>query len=164
MNQLRVLLYLLLVTLLAACGGGAERDESGSVVEGGEESVFDLNIGDCFDDPEDNAEGLVSDLALIPCDEPHDNEVFALVDYPAEDGEAFPGDDAIETFADEECLPIFEDYVGLPYDESVLLFAPVKPTADTWADGDREIVCLLYAVDADGNAEALEGSMRGSNR
>jgi hypothetical protein len=159
MNQLRVLLLLVLVTLLVACGGGPARDESGAVVEEGDESVFDLSVGDCFDDPEE-LEGLVSDLTLIPCDQAHDNEVFALVDHPAGDGDAFPGDDAMDTFAEEACLPAFEEYVGLPYEESVFAYYPIKPTEETWADGDREVVCVLY----EGQLEKLEGSVQGSNR
>jgi hypothetical protein len=159
MYKIRVFLLLLLVTLLAACGGGPARDESGAVVEEGDESVFDLNVGDCFNDPEES-EGLISDLTLLPCDQPHDNEVFALVNHPAGDGEAFPGDEAMDTFAEEQCLSAFEQYVGLPYEESVFAYVPIKPTAETWADGDREVVCVLY----DGQLEELEGSVRGSNR
>ena len=40
------------------------------------ESVFSLELGDCFDDPETFDE--VSELDTIDCSEPHDNEIYAL--------------------------------------------------------------------------------------
>jgi hypothetical protein len=42
-----------------------------------------------------------------------------------------------------DCLGLFADFVGLPYDESALVMAHVHPAEDLWADGHRVIQCLI---------------------
>ena len=54
-------------------------------------NVFDLSVGDCFDDPDNFAE--VSNVPMVDCSEPHHNEVYYLQDLP--DGD-FPGDSSVE--------------------------------------------------------------------
>lgn len=126
---------------LAACGGGAAV------------SVFGLEAGDCFDDPDGQT---VEEVPAVDCAEPHDNEVFALVEHPAGGDAAFPGRDAVIATAEELCAGPFEEYVGRSYEESRLYLFPITPSQETWAEGDREIVCALYEQD--------EGKMRGSRR
>lgn len=121
------------------------------IVDGG--SVFELEVGDCFDDPADFAD--VSNVITAECSQPHDNEVYAnlIVDL-----DSFPGNEAMQETADEMCLPEFEPYVGREWDTSALDYGWFHPTADSWADGDRIVTCFLY----DGNLEKLTGSMRNS--
>jgi hypothetical protein len=38
--------------------------------------------------------------------------VIGYIAYPAGPDVAFPGDDALTTHADEECVTAFEDWVG----------------------------------------------------
>jgi hypothetical protein len=116
-------------------------------------SVFSLHVGDCFDDPADFAD--VSDVIIVGCSEPHDNEVYAnlLVEF-----DSFPGTQAMQETADEMCLPEFETYVGRDWETSALDYGWLYPTADSWADGDRIVTCFLY----DGSLEKLTGSMRNS--
>ena len=112
--------------VLAACGGTA---------------VTEVGIGDCFDDPDSN---VVSSLDLIDCAEPHDNEVFAEVIMS---GSSFPGDDGVAEFAFEACFDPFEAYVGEPYAESPLDYVYLGPTQESWEEGDRSVLCVLYAAD-----------------
>ena len=49
--------------------------------------VFSLPVGTCFDD-QDEAEAI-SSVPAVDCSEPHDNEVFALIDYTETD--EYPG-------------------------------------------------------------------------
>jgi hypothetical protein len=142
----------LLVVGLGACSDDPERDESGQVTEGGDESVMDIALGDCLSD--ETGTGEVTDVPLVPCTEPHSSEVFHTYDVP--DGD-FPGD--FTQVADEQCLPAFEEFVGLPYDQSVLEATTLEPTAESWADGDRELVCII--VDPAGD---VTGSLQGANR
>ncbi len=59
--------------------------------------------------------------------------------------------------AEEECAgQAFTDYVGVPYQESEFEVTFLLPSADTWADGDREIACVVTSTEP--------GSVRGSNR
>ena len=101
--------------------------------------VFTLGVGDCFDDPD--AFGDVAELTFVSCDEPHDNEAYHVFDLA--DGE-FPGDDAIDDLVFEECIDAFERYVTAEYVDSRLDVSYFAPTQESWAAGDREIICILY--------------------
>ena len=149
--------YALAAFVLAACGG-AERDDSGEIVEGGDIDVFSFEVGDCFDDPPGTSTG-VAEVPAVPCSESHDNEVFALGDHPADDDAPYPGDAAMQSFAEEFCLGEFEGYVGISYDESRFAAAPFFPSQDTWEQqDDREFVCFLYDLES----QKLTGSMKDS--
>lgn len=107
-------------------------------------NVFDLGLGDCFDDPENFEE--ISDVPMVECSVPHHNEVYFTYDLP--DG-SFPGLQAIEEAADSDCYERFEGFVGRDYASSELDYGYLYPTSDTWSEGDREIVCLVYHVSND---------------
>lgn len=118
-------------------------------------SFNDLAVGDCFNVL---LEGDTRNIPLIPCDEPHDNEVYAILDYPEDTGLSYLDQvELLSTYATEKCLASFESYVGLPYQQSELSFSRLFPT---WAEEDREIVCTLY----DPTGRKLLGSMVGSAR
>lgn len=119
--------------------------------------MFSLDVGTCFDD-EAAAPDQLSSVPEVDCAEPHDNEVYALVDHPAAD--VYPGDEAIGTFAQDGCLAAFDAYVGKAYLDSELDFGTLTPSAESWADGDVQVVCFLYSVDL----SKLDGSMKGSAR
>ncbi len=116
-------------------------------------NVFDLEVGQCFNDPDSFEE--VANVDIVECAEPHDNEVFELFDIP--DGD-FPGDVAVGETAVEGCLAAFDPYVGRDYASSAYDIRYLVPTSDTWSSGDREVVCILYDL----NGAALTGSVRGS--
>ncbi|MDA0256261.1 MAG: septum formation family protein, partial [Chloroflexi bacterium] len=150
----------LLIVSATACGGGPDRDESGQIVETGDLGVFDVRLGDCFDDPPSIAEGEdieVDSLVAVPCSEPHDNEVYALLDYPAGDDEPYPGTTALEEYGLGVCFSAFRSYVGRVYESSDLDFFSLTPRRDGWEQiNDREIICALYEVDLG----RLTGSMK----
>ena len=133
-----VTLAVLFALLVAACGG--------------ETSVGEVAVGDCFDDA---TETVVESLQLIDCDEPHDNEAYATLLL---EQSVYPGDEVISIFAIDACLGPFEAYVGMTYAESDLDFAFLAPTAEGWnTNGDRSVTCFLYAADL----SKLSGSARG---
>ncbi len=149
------------LALSAACSSdGPSRGEDGAIEGEGSISAFDFEVGDCFDDPEDLELGTLStavDLAALPCDEPHDNEAFALIDLEGADDE-FPGVDTISEEGRELCLAEFEPHVGIDHDTSALEFdAYLTPTEETWEAGDREVVCAVY----NGDLSPLTGSVKG---
>jgi hypothetical protein len=114
-------------------------------------SISDVAVGDCFDDTGDE---VVSELELIDCDEPHDNEVFANLQV---EESVFPGDEVFGAFAIDACLAPFEAYVGESYAESRLDYWFLTPTEESWAAGDRAVTCVLYAADL----SKLTGSVGG---
>ena len=136
--------FVVLVVALVAAGCG--------LLDRG--NVFELAVGDCFDDP-----GIerVNEVEMVDCAQAHDNEVFHVVTLTGED---FPGEDDLFAQAQEACLGAFTAYVGSPYETSRLDVFPITPSLRSWEEGDRDIVCSLYDVDGD----ELEGSMRDSGR
>lgn len=142
-----------LIVLLCAAVAGCE---SGGGSGGSDVSVFRIRPGDCFNDPP--PERQLEQVDVVPCDQPHDNEVFATVDHPAPEGDAFPGREAVVAYAEQACPAPFAEYVGATYDQSRFTLFPIVPSADTWAAGDRQVICALY----DHQAGKLTGSVRGS--
>jgi len=138
----------------------ARRGDSGEINSGGTVSVDDLRAGDCFNSGD---EDLISEVNGIPCSEVHDYEVFALVSYDAPE---FPSDAELDAVFTDRCAPPFSSYVGEPYDTSELWGTMITPSEDTWADGDRAFICVLYQGDPDNpdNVVPVTGSMQGATR
>jgi hypothetical protein len=138
-----------LVALLTGCSaisgllGGETRDESGTIVEGGDTDVFTLAEGDCIDD-ESTAEGEISDVPTVPCDDPHTWEVYKNVTMTDDE---YPGQSGAEDIADEQCHAAFEAFVGVAYEDSAHEYNYYLPTSDSWAMGDRTINCLVGGVE-----------------
>jgi hypothetical protein len=143
---------------LTASACQAERDADGTIVGAGTLAADELGVGDCFDDePTDGEVTEILDVPAVPCDEPHDNEVFHAFEL---DGDELPSEAEIEERVDEECLPAFDRFVGTAYEESELDLVSIWPTAGSWDDGDREVLCAVYALDL----SKLEGTVAGSGR
>lgn len=136
-----VLLTALLGVLLSSCGPG-------------EGAVSALRVGQCLHQP--GASNAIEEVEVVPCDDPHDFEVFARVELP--DG-PYPGDDGVSDAAQPACTGRFAAYVGVEPSDSVLATGFLVPSEEGWDGGDREVVCLLYAPD-----ERLQGSMRATQR
>lgn len=140
----------------AACSDDepATRDEEGTVTEQGEASAFDVGVGDCLGE---TSTGVVQSVDLVPCDEPHEAEAYFAGDLP--EGE-FPGEEAILDYVEANCIPAFEDFVGADYQTSELDFSWLEPTAESWAEGDREVVCVIFEV----SGESKTGTARDAQR
>ena len=159
-----------LILVLAACGGaqpaasdppGDPPDETQAAAtdapaDGEATSVFELNAGDCF---ENEQEGIIEEVIRLDCAGSHEYELYAAIDHSAGTDDAYPGDADMTAFAESECIERFDGFVGASYETSELFIYYLQPTADTWAQGDREVLCALYLPDSD-----LEGSMEGSGR
>jgi hypothetical protein len=117
-------------------------------------NVFELAVGACFDDEGDLSDE-VSEVPIVECSDPHDNEVFAVHEML---DSAYPGFDEAGDRADGLCREDFEPFVGVQYEVSELDIGWLIPTDLSWANGDREIVCFLYRVDL----EKMTGTMEGS--
>jgi Septum formation len=143
----------LLVVGLGACSDEPERDESGAVTEGGDESVFEVAVGDCMN--YGSSTGEVAELPVVPCTQPHDSEVYHIYNVPGDD---FPGD--FTQITQEQCGPAFQQFVGVPAEQSTLQATTLEPTLETWTQADdRELVCIV--MDPAGN---LTGSLQGAAR
>lgn len=144
------------VAVTAVVGCAPERDEEpGQSAESGDVDVFDLEVGDCLADFTDATE--VSSIEAAPCSEPHSDEIYAKGSIP--DADEFPGPETIETAARGICRAQFAAFVGLPYDDSVLDIGYLAPTEDSWAEGDRTVLCTIFDP-----LEEVTGSLRGAER
>ncbi len=145
-------------SLLGSTFGGdsTPRGDDGQVVEQNDSAdVFSIRVGDCLNDA--SAGDEVTEVPLVPCSEPHDSEVYASIIMT---GDAFPGNDAVIAEADDACFERFEEFVGIPYLDSIYDFSYYFPTEGSWANGDREILCVIY----DPAGQKLTGSLAGIAR
>lgn len=134
----------------------ADRDEDGQVVEGSEIDIFALSVGDCM--PAGEANGEISEASVVPCTEPHSDEVY--FEFKLEDGE-FPEADAINAETEAQCIPAFEEFVDIAWEESTLEVYPITPTKDTWDRMDDRIVqCVIFDPADDQLTESLAGAAR----
>jgi Septum formation len=152
----RVLLALGFVILAAAVVGGAVAIV-GSVTHGFKKpvkvtyktsAVFSLKTGDCFD-----PQGQQS-YTLIPCDSPHQAEVFATF---ALTGTKWPGTTAVQAAASGGCASRLTGYVN-PQLAISLSSTYVYPDSVAWQAGTRTVICEVRATSGE-----LNGSVRGAS-
>jgi hypothetical protein len=136
--------------------GGSSTDTASEVSGTGEDTdIFAITVGDCLNDGDSSGE--VQSAPTVACSDPHDSEAYASV--MVADGE-FPGEDAIAAQAENDCYAGFAPFVGTTYEESAYAFTWYYPTELSWADGDREILCMLY----DPEFQPITGSLQGAAR
>lgn len=121
----------------------------------GTTSVFDLEVGDCTELPDDGEE--ISRIETFECTEPHGAEVVSI-GVIGEDGDPYPGTDELIDLIGAECIDDFTAYVGKDYLQSDFNLFPITPTEATW-DDDRSYVCLAFDPAGD-----LTESIKGSGR
>ncbi|SDS96367.1 hypothetical protein SAMN04515669_2398 [Jiangella sp. DSM 45060] len=137
-------LAVLVLLALAACGGPAHKDDT--FVDAGVTGLLDIELTECFSDPEYSQLAGEDVVLYLPCDEGADNQSFMFVQAP--DG---PWDRAaVAELGWDECGRGFEQQ-WTSQDESGLDYYPILPTPETWADGDRAVMCAVY--DPDGQLE-----------
>ncbi|MEP6563039.1 MAG: septum formation family protein [Nakamurella sp.] len=127
-------------------------DKTGAQWAGTAESVSGsyrgIGVGDCFDYPTN-----IADAAKLPCDQPHDAEMYLLdAALPADQldpAAAYPTDAQWQDLSTTVCLTGFTDYTGLPFDTSTTLsFSYVYPLSDDWADvTKRSMSCVVIEED-----------------
>ena len=83
--------------ILGGGSGDADRDEeSGQVTESANIDIFSLKLGDC---KMASDTGLIEDADVVPCDQPHDEEVY--YEITMDDGEY--SEENIDA-ASQECI------------------------------------------------------------
>lgn len=129
------------LSVLAACG----------------QAALLLDEGQCFDTPT-GVTDLVRDVAVIDCEDPHDNEVYAVFDYAGD--ETDPDDPSVRDRVQEACIQRFEEFVGFDYRQSTLDLGFFWPDTEAWVAGDRVIQCFVYELDR----SKVTGSLRDAGR
>jgi|GEM_PF-3260171 len=118
-------------------------------------NFFDLKPGDCFDLTSDQKDALL----FSSCNVAHLYEAFAMVTMTG--GSTYPGDNAVDTYAQTNCATQFQSYVGKSSQSSQYSMTYIGPSKETWEAptvNDRDILCLI------GSSSPATGSAKGSNK
>jgi len=108
-----------------------------------------IDVGQCFD-TDRFVPGSAIDMSsahVVDCAAPHQQEVYAIAQQPADPGAPYPGDEVLAAFADDSCLAAFAGYTGLDYQSSHYDIANARPDAAAWGRGERRVICALHDVD-----------------
>nr|WP_321182026.1 septum formation family protein [Microbacterium barkeri] len=115
----------------------------------------ELQVGDCLPLVEYDAEDQIYDLPVVPCEQPHTDEIYYI--FQVEGESEFPGDDPLYEIAWDGCIAQFEAFVGVPYESSVLDVYSYQPTRSSWARADdRTVHCIVFSY------EDVTGTLRGA--
>jgi hypothetical protein len=121
-------------------------------------SASPLQVGTCLDGVHPG-ETVTADVTRpVDCATTHDNEIVGVVSDTVPG--AYPGQAAVDAFANAPCEAAFSAYVGIDFDSSTLDLITLTPSELSWARGDRQISCV--AITRDGSP--LTGSVKGSGR
>lgn len=121
--------------------------------------------GQCFDrlpSPDQRRFAVL----VIPCEEPHTHELYDQLEWTDAEGDRanlsvdFPGDTEVRRRAEELCLERFEAWIGTAWTASEYDIETFRPSEESWAGGDRAVLCSAYRFDG----APTEGSVRGSGR
>ena len=134
-------------------GNDAQRDDQGNVTEGSSIDIFSLKVGDC---KMEDVAGEIQDTDVVPCSEPHDEEVY--FEFELADGD-FPDEETISAEGETQCTEQFVSYTGSDLETTELWYFWITPTKDTWEQlNDRLVQCVLYHYEG----EQLTGSAKGT--
>lgn len=115
--------------------------------------------GQCLDIAIDAS--TVTTLDGFDCAQEHDAEVYHVATVTAETFDAL----AVAEDAEAMCREEFAAFIGLSYEESELDIYYLYPQADSWENGDREVICAVYTPDPDtGRVTRTTGSLAGAAR
>ena len=152
------------ITTVLLTGCAAEPEVSNEVQqetadeapEVAENSVFELELGTCLDDASIPEGADLADIPQVPCDEPHDSELFGIITI---DDDTYPGADVLIDKGQNGCQLRFGDFVGIDFRSSALDFHFYYRTPSSWSQGDRTIYCMV--VDP---GLKVTGSLEGTQR
>lgn len=111
-----------------------------------------LAVGQCLLVP---LNSQVNSVATTECTEAHTGEVYSVTTLK---NDTMPSRDEMDELVYNTCYETFEAYVGTSPEETTLDYTAMSPTKQTWAKGDREIVCIAVRTDD----EQLTASVRDS--
>ena len=100
----------------------------------------DIPIGSCFN-VNIGADGRAHGFLTVPCWEPHALELFGRGEVDSRLSK-YPDADTLAAEGDRICRPLFEEYVGLDYNQSESTFWAYYPEPNDWPH-DRTIQCAL---------------------
>jgi hypothetical protein len=111
------------------------RDASGRIDKAGYLNEIDLYPGDCLNDPKEDR----FMLRAVPCDEPHNSQVFARFELK---GDGYPGGDSVRRRATAGCAHRLVVYAPREFEDLVDDVTYFSPDRVDWAIGDHDVTCF----------------------
>jgi hypothetical protein len=103
-------------------------------------SAKDLEVGDCIADATATT-GDVTTFDKIDCDKAHDGEVFTIIKLA--DADTYPGVKSVSATGQRGCRArLRRQATAKAFADRQLGYKFVYPTAQSWAQDDREVTCL----------------------
>jgi len=121
-----------------------------------------VSAGQCIE--VENPGAADTEFTVTTCTEPHDAEVFGVATVRDANGNttwSFPGDEAVQTQAENFCVTEFARYVGTTPEASELNMHVIAPNAETWGNSARSIICYVTTMDG---SQLEAGTIRNSGR
>jgi hypothetical protein len=119
--------------------------------------------GQCFDKvPSPDQQPYAA--MLIPCEQPHTYELYTQLTYTDDAGKkanlsvVYPGETVVRTRAEALCFAEFEPWIGTSWTKSDFDVEVWWPSAISWDQRDRTVLCAAYPYDG----KRTSGSARGS--
>lgn len=123
------------VAIIVVVNNVVGRDAEGRINEAGLIDELSLVPGDCLNDPEEDA----IMLSALPCEEPHDAEVFARFRL---EGDGWPGRDNIRRRATAGCGNRLARLYPREYDALIDDVTYFSPDRVDWAIDDHDVICF----------------------
>jgi hypothetical protein len=115
-------------------------------------TLADVKEGECFT-------GELDDVTVVDCGQPHQRELYALVDPTNAEG-AYPGEDVLLTDQGNICSVEFVTFFGATVEvaqtNGIDIF-PVVPTEAQWDAGEKQARCLTGRSDNSAFSGTIEG-------
>jgi hypothetical protein len=117
---------------------------------GGGTAIVDLDVGDCFDLPDDAvADGTVDSVDTVDCSTPHLAEVVFRGELNSGD-DPYPSDDELFASVDKICRE------AQVVDTGVYGLLPIAPTLELWESFEGRFLCVAIPF----GGSAVTGSAR----
>jgi len=127
-------------------------------------NLHDLDAGTCFNSYSWVREDRLVEIdTRVPCEGPHQHEIYLRAEHPARAGAPWPGDREMAAYARSECYAAFADFVGLIYELSELELGHLTPSQTDFEHEQalfRGIHCYVHRPDGG----ELVGTARDSRR
>ncbi|MFC8943251.1 septum formation family protein, partial [Streptomyces griseoincarnatus] len=122
--------------------------------------IPDLQVGDCIDTNATSGQTTLYRIPVVPCTTAHGGEIYAETTAPDSlaGNRSTPTQQALWDAADAYCYPQFAKFVGMRWAKSELLYWPIAPSEESWAEGDRRILCVVESE------QPVTGSLGGAER
>ena len=106
-----------------------------------------IGVGQCFDRTP-LAEGELP--TPIPCDDLHEEEIYASVELDIGQGAPYPGDDQMFEIANAQvCDDATLEFAGAAWSDLPFVTYALFPTEEEWDAGDRHVMCSAGGLEVD---------------